>query len=509
MTLSPGAAPSAGGATQPQHVHPLTPWVHAMQAAPVLLIAVVVPLGNAGEFGAWIILVALVAVLLLVALIAGLAYLSWTRLTYWFDGQGDFRIDSGIVTRRERRLQLSRLQGVDVVQPLFARLVGMAALTIEVAGAGDSRASLQYLKYEQAQALRSEVLARAAGLTHDAGEAPEEPLVLVPPRDLAVSLLLRGTTVFLFLLTIALVILLSVTAGWAGLFMILTAGVPIIIVFTEFTQFFNFTVAKSPDGLRTKAGLFQVTAQTIPPGRVQAVEFVQSWLWRRRGWVRVRINVAGLSTTDDNGQNQSQMSTVLLPVAPYPVARQIVNYVLPDMDLLDIEMKAAPPRAHRRAWIQFRNLSVGWNDRVFVTERGKYVNRIAVVPHARTQSVRVTQGPWERSLGLASMHVDSPPGPVTVVALYREVAEAQRLAQEQNDRAQAALRADPSTHWMTQTGAGDSDEQSVADFAPPTGLPSEGPPPPVEQEGRPAAPSSNDGTPAGQSPPAPDDLRDS
>ena len=73
---------------------------------------------------------------------------------------------------------------------------------------------------------------------------------------------------------------------------------------------------------------------------------------------------------------------------------------------------------------------------------------LAVVPHARTQSVRVTQGPWERALDLATMHVDSPPGPVLISALYRDAGEARAIAEAQNQRAQAALLSDPSTHWM-------------------------------------------------------------
>ena len=47
---------------------------------------------------------------------------------------------------------------------------------------------------------------------------------------------------------------------------------------------------------------------------------------------------------------------------------------------------------------------------MFITRSGRITERWDVVPHARTQSVRVTQGPWQRSLGLASMHVDSTPG---------------------------------------------------------------------------------------------------
>ena len=46
-----------------------------------------------------------------------------------------------------------------------------------------------------------------------------------------------------------------------------------------------------------------------------------------------------------------------------------------------------------------------------------------IIPHTRTQSVHMTQGPWERALNLASLHVDTTPGPVSVVALHLDVDE--------------------------------------------------------------------------------------
>lgn len=452
---------SLRGATEPRHTNSITPWVQTMQILPVgLLVAFMLLRSVLSSGNGPVLLLSIAGAILLMLLIGGLQFLAWQRLTFWFDGDGDFRMDSGIMTRRERRLQLSRLQGVDVVQPLLARVVGLASLNIEVAGAGDSRVTVSYLTLPEAQALRNEVLARSAGVRPDAGEAPERPLVQVPPKDLLVSLLLRGATVVLLAVTVLIVVVTVTTAGTAGLLVLLTGGLPLLIVVAEFTRFFNFQVAESPDGLRIKSGLFQIKAQTIPPGRVQAVEFVQPFLWRRKDWVRVRLNVAGLASADDSQSNDST-ETVLLPVAPRDVALSVVSHVLPNVDLTTIELEPAPARSSKRAWIQHAQLGVGFNDQVFVTKRGRLERRLAVVPHARTQSVRVTQGPWERALRLASMHVDSPPGPVAISALYRDAGEARRLAEQQNKRAQEATTADSNTHWMSalsQSAQEDADE---------------------------------------------------
>lgn len=425
--------------------------MHAARILPVALIVGVGALGQLiGKVPAQIGVAAVVGVALVIAVLtAGLQFLSWQRFLYWFDDEGDLRVDSGVFTKRQRRLQLSRLQGVEVVQPLLARLFGMAEVTVEVAGVGDSRAQIRYLTHPDAQALRNEVIARAAGLHPKSGEAPQRPLVTVPTNDLIVSLLLRGSTVLLLALTVLVVVTTAITAGPAGLFFLLFGGVPLLIVFTEFARYYNFTVAESADGLRLSSGLLQVQTQTIPPGRVQAVEFVQSILWRRKDWVRVRLNVAGTRGGGDD-QNEGTTEQVLLPVAPYEVALAVVGHVLPGVDARSIPLQPPPPRAAKRAWIQFKQLGVGFDARVFVTSRGRFVNRLTVVPHARCQSVRVTQGPWERSLGLASAHIDSVPGPVRIVALYREAAEARAIAMAQNDRALTALRAAGTARWMTR-----------------------------------------------------------
>ncbi len=450
MTTSPPT-----GATEPRHTHPVTPWVLAARSLPV---AVVIGIGILGQTLAQIPLLAgvvgiIVIAVVVAAFVAGANYLGWRRFEFWFDAEGDFRVAAGVLTRRERRLQLSRLQGVEVTQPLIARVFGMAEVSIEVAGVGDSRARIRYLALSDAQDLRNEVIARAAGLHPQAGEAPQRPLVTVPTADLITSLLLRGATVLLLGATVVIVVLTAVTEGAAGLFFLLFGGIPLLLVFTEFARYYNFTVAESPDGLRISSGLLQVQTQTIPPGRVQAVEFVQSWLWRRKDWVRVRLNVAGARGGDDNDRDSRSVEQVLLPVAPYDVALGLVERVFPGVDARAIPLTPAPAAARRRAWIQYRQLGVGHDDKVFVTSRGRFVHRLTVNPHARSQSVRVTQGPWQRLLGLASMHVDSVPGPVRIVALQREAAEARVLAEQQNDRALAALRAGGTGRWLADGGS--------------------------------------------------------
>ena len=368
--------------------------------------------------------------------------LSWWMTTYWFDADGDLRVDSGILQRNERRLQLSRLQAVDIKQPVLARIFGLAEVSVEVAGSHDSRVALRFLTETAAQDLRNQVLARAAGVRHDAGEAPEQILVRVPTRSLLGAYLLSSRTLFFFALSIGFIVLVFLTQGATGLLgALLTGGLPIIGLINEMLRWFDATLAESPDGLRVRGGLLQRVSQTVPPGRVQAITFEQSWLWVRLGWVRVRINVAGVRQDKNGG------TSVLLPVAPWAVATVVAQRIMPGLDFNELEWEPAPRAALWRHPIEGRRLAIARVPAGVATRSGLFVRRWHAISHVRMQSVRISQGWWSRLLGLASVHFDSTPGPVRVVARSRAADTVQQLAFAEADLARVARASDGPARW--------------------------------------------------------------
>jgi putative membrane protein len=65
------------------------------------------------------------------------------------------------------------------------------------------------------------------------------------------------------------------------------------------------------------------------------------------------------------------------------------------------------------------------------------------------QSVRLGQGPVQRRLGLATVHVDTTPGPVDAVIRHRPQEQARQLVEDQAQRSRLARRADVPEQWMT------------------------------------------------------------
>ncbi|TGJ95398.1 hypothetical protein DLJ96_12565, partial [Actinotalea fermentans ATCC 43279 = JCM 9966 = DSM 3133] len=149
-------------------VHPVTPVVRGWTVIAVLLVVVGnqtldgLPAGQNMLAGNrwWQILGGIVVVGLI-----GLGYsaLAWRMTTYAIDDES-VRLHTGVLFRQQRKARLDRLQAVDIVQPLVARLFGLAELNLEVAGGSDSGIKLGFLKLDDANHLRAELLARAAGL---------------------------------------------------------------------------------------------------------------------------------------------------------------------------------------------------------------------------------------------------------------------------------------------------------------------------------------------------------
>lgn len=413
--------------TQPRRTNPLSPLVQAAPALPAAALFIIGPgAGLATRSGVPVVLLALAGAVLGYAAFVVIAWVSWWRRTFWLDDDGDLRMDSGLLQRSARRLQLSRLQSVDIVAPFLARLAGLVEVRVEVAGAGDSRIVLRYLTRTEADHLRGCILEFARGGATEEAE-PTSTLAVVPSARLVAGLLLRSVTAGLLLATILLLVVTTVTQGPAGVVLVLiTGGLPILSVVTEFLANYGFRVARSPDGLRIRRGLLSTQSRTVPPDRVHAVSIVSPLLWRRWDWVRVTVTIAGV-------QGDEVRPDVLVPVAPREEALRLVAEVLPDVDVSTLPFESAPRAARWRSPFGWRSLALAITPRVIAARSGRITLRTSIAPHARVQSVRVTQGPWERRLGLASLHADIAPGPVEVVGRHLSEDVVRPLAQEESD----------------------------------------------------------------------------
>jgi putative membrane protein len=447
--------------------------------------------------------------LVLIGIIFGF-WLSWRMHTFRVTDEA-VEVRSGILFRSHRSARLDRIQGINVARPLFARLFGAAKLDVSVAGQSGNVA-LSYLGSALADGLRADILRLASGaraaraakaggadasaaeataisgtleqlppaeaeamrarmgdlVTKRVGEflAPEldpglaepESVVHIPFGRVIGSTVLGGAMIWAIVVAAVLAIGISVQQWW-----VFFSFVPALIglvsyVWSRITRSLRYSIAGTPDGVRIGHGLLSTANQTLPPGRVHAIEATQWLLWRPFGWWSVRINVAGQSLS---ASNEAVQRTVVLPVGTADDVGRVLDLLLPGAsaqlgDALPAGLTGRgadggfEPAPRRAAWLHpFSRRRIGWLERdgIAAIRRGVLLRGLVLVPLARLQSVAVQRGPIRRMLRLATLRLHTVAGPVTATlpAADETVAAAAFETVARESVARAAL--DTSHHW--------------------------------------------------------------
>ena len=421
-----------------RRLHPLSPVVRGGRVT-IAIAIILLPsvLGRGSSSGTLFELAA-------VAVLVGLGFVSWLVTRWRVDGD-DLQVETGLIRRQSLRFPLSQVQAIDVVRPGLGRLFHLAELRLRMGGASGKTARLAYLHEREVEPLRDRLLALARG-GGDA-EAEEQPaveqhvLAAVPTRRLVASILVSdvgiAAEVVLAGLVAAIVVTPSAAAGIAsgGAVWILSV---FQLVWRRFNQEYKLSVVEIPDGLLLRGGLIALTSETIRPGRVQAVRMVEPMAWRLLGWCRLEVDIAGRQRSEGEGQAQRRALRTVLPVGSRALAEELLDHLLPDRP-------RAQARAPRRVWwkspLRYRMLAWGRTATCVATTSGRFRRATNWVPLEKAQSLRRVQGPVQRRLGLASVHVDTAGRSVHAVIRDRDVAEADSALEELTASARAARRA--------------------------------------------------------------------
>lgn len=435
---------------QTERPHPLTPLIRGW----VVFVAIALTFGRdllqQRQNEAAPPLLVLVVGVLGIAVLAGLAGLaSWWFTRFVLDDE-ELRIETGFLNRTSKRIPFNKIQSVDLIQPLAARIFGLAELRIEVGGTADSGVKLRYLGRGKASGMRDYLIHRAHGEQAELGAAEsgatglltdlgahDTVLVRIGPLRLVLGFVLSADFYLpvLILTTIAIV---GAVNDW-GL-VVFTGLVPMILgiagmISRRVIGQFNYSLAETGRGVRITRGLTNLTSQSVPVDRIQGVRITQPLLWRPFGWYRVDIDVLGYHRGSDDEGTSSNASGLLFPVADAAQVATGLAKILPDVDVDAIELHHSPRQARWLHWIGAHTLTWGYDDRVIVSGHGLLTRVRNIVPHAKAQSVRITQGPLERRLRLADVHVDTTAGPVHLMARCLDLAEARDLALTELGRA--------------------------------------------------------------------------
>lgn len=427
----------------------------------------------------FVVLGSIAGVLLIIVLIA---WFSWRFSTYRITAEA-VESRNGVLFRNHRRAPLERIQSVNLQRSLAARVLGLTKIEILTGGQG-GKVALAYLGNRDAKTVREQIINRAAikrghtaavhqpdvgaatahGLSArvtdfidediDPNAASEHTLVRVPVGRLLASIALawEGIITVLAIVLAAFGAVSSVlgflarrsdgsTGAGAGIFL---TAVPLVLILigimiSQFNKGFNFTLSRDGDAVRTGGGLTATATETIPFGRIHAVEARQPLLWRPFGWWRVRITIAGYSAAQA-GQNGSQ--NVVLPVGPEADVLRVFDTLLPGVgsgtDAVEVGEAfdttkndalrdgligsgdgylGAGQKAgwvllwgRRRAGIRIADRST--TESTLRVRRGVLTRSLSIMPTVRAQSIQLRRPLVHRMLGLASVQAHTLLGPV-------------------------------------------------------------------------------------------------
>jgi putative membrane protein len=425
-------------------LHPLSPFVRGGRATIAIAVLLVPAALGAGSLSDAYPQIGIAAGLVV------LGFVSWL-VTRWRIEDDDLRIETGVVRRESLRFPLSQVQAIDVVRPGLARLFRVAELRLRMAGSSGSTARLAYVSEREVGPLRDQLLALARGSRIDEEgaaaietgpaeqAAPERVLSTVPTGRLAVAILLEnlwivailaGLLVGLFTARHAVTGLLSGGGIVWGISMV-------TVLWRRFNQDYRLTVAEGPEGLSLHGGLVALSAEVIRPGRVQAVRLVEPFLWRPLGWCRLQVDLAGRQRGKGEGEAERRQLRTLLPVGERELAIELVDRLLPDRPR---QLTPPPPRVAWKSPLRYRALGWGLSESCVETRSGRLRRVTCWVPFEKVQSLRHVQGPIQRRLELASVHVDTAGKAVHATLRDRDSGEAWRALADLTDLARAARR---------------------------------------------------------------------
>ncbi|MFB7251345.1 PH domain-containing protein [Microbacterium sp. NPDC056234] len=482
-----------------------------------------------------LILVALLVTLGLVLVLCAAFWLVW-RFQEFRITDDHVEVRKGIIFRSHRRAPLDRVQGVNLTRPFPARLIGMAKL--EVVGAGtDANVPLEYLSTPKAEAVRADILRLASGaraareaartgqpapaasrrqqvagtVSHgindlidgvDLADVAPESVVKIPTGRLVGSQLLSGVLwlVFfgvLFAIMMAFVVPVVLAdegdgAGFAILGISLGTGIPLVIAtvaitWAQISKSLRYSIAPTPDGVRITYGLFTTVTETIPPGRIFAVEVTQSLLWRPFGWWTIKINRMSGKSAAQQQSGSAQQFSIVLPVGKRADVERVLGLILPDLPASDVPLVwehgilgpqqddpyvRMQPRGWWRRPVSWKRHGLALTDFGLILRRGVMWRKLAVFPLARMQGASVSQGPIDRAQRVAWMKAHSVTGPILGEIVGIDSAQLMAVFDDMARRTSASVGRDRGHRWAEQSDA------AAPDAVPPT-WPAPAVPPPA------------------------------
>ncbi|MGQ9425922.1 PH domain-containing protein [Gilvimarinus sp. F26214L] len=413
-------------------------------------------------------------------------------LHFWFfryKAEGDrIQLQRGVFSRNRLTLYFDRVQQADIAQPFYFRPFGLATLGLESAGSSRQEVDIPGLRYPEAEALKSAILARrqAAEVRSDEGSQPAD---VEPDFQLHLSWreVLRYGLMYNGLLFLAPVIapftqhlgpsMQDWFAGLEGTFVhgalaelfnrsrlwlaVLVAGVAVlsgllvlffISMLIALFRFWDYRLTRTGDQFQYRAGLGTVRTRGFRIHKLQQVTVTQGLVARLLRRHTLKISKAGGAGPGQEEHRKHFLVPVLSNTTLRALEQQLSvprvrwrrvhpAYILLRggltacalslvLLLLRPEFMAGVPliilACFLLAWRYWFVLGYYQDGHWTSMRTGLVGSRSTWLPAGKTQKLSVTEPPWLKPWRLANLSVWGADGRVTIPCVPLGVAQAMR-----------------------------------------------------------------------------------
>ncbi len=371
----------------------------------------------------------------------------WATLRYRVH-DGRLEIQSGLISRQMRSIDVSRVQNVEIVRNVFQRMAGLAEVRVETASGREVEGQLSALSTAEAQALVESLGGSRAAV---AGVDTSETVV---QNDLT-DLLKYGATGTRFAqaaigLSLALEAVQWVTADvrivpprafiallpLAGLGAWLAGTVGAVVAYQ------GYVLLRRSDGrLAVDGGLFTRRRVEWRTNKVQAVMIDEPWLRRLAGLASVRVETAAVTRGEGGTATAEALvpavaseriafvvnavsalsadpeTTVWKPAHPLAILRAIVFAAIRGLVLTSLAtwflwpwgalVGLVIPLFLALAWADSRALAWALTDEALLVRGGYFRRETSIIPRAKVQSATILQPLWWRRRRVARLAVSA------------------------------------------------------------------------------------------------------
>ncbi len=322
------------------------------------------------------------------------------RFSYELGGD-TLDIESGVVSRRSREIPIRRIQNVDISRNVIQRLLGVAVVSFETAGGGDTEAQLRFVSFQEAKRLQARLgrlkrsdadssegdregdgedvddtprdapgttgpgadpADRAAGSTGGRFDAPPVTELFALDRTelalvgaLSVDFRVPGV-LFLIVSTVGSTVVPTYLTAVSGLRLLVAAVVVLVGVAllswivgaaAAIAQYYDFRLVRSGDELQYERGLLQRYDGSIPFDKIQTLTVADNPLKRYFDYATLYIETAGYAPGSGGSARGSEAA---VPLAERDRVLALIERLEP---VGEVTFRRPPKRARRRYLVRY------------------------------------------------------------------------------------------------------------------------------------------------------------